>query len=98
MLTGIQTQSEAGVQPGASDHSRLVCGKINFATATKSRKSEPREGLFYFIGLKPQDLAFLKHWESSGFILWPTALKVFTRKGSLADGILWFILSPNNPS
>lgn len=82
VLTDIQTQNEAGAQPGASNLSRLVCGKINFATATKNRKSEKKKkekekAFFYFIALKPQDPAFLKHWESSGFMLWPTALKGF---------------------
>lgn len=78
VLTGIQTQNEAGAQPGASNLNRkcLWQNKLCYCRKEPEIRNEERP-FFYFIGLKPQDPAFLKHWESSGFIPWPTALQGF---------------------
>jgi hypothetical protein len=100
VLTSIQFLKAARAQPGASNLSTLVCGKINFAATKKSRKSEMRKGLFflfYFICLEPQDRAFLKQWEAQISCCDPQLLKFLPGEGVLAISTLWFVTSPNKP-
>lgn len=96
VLTGIQTQNEAGAQPGASNLNRKCLWQNKLCYCRKEPEIRNEERTF-FISLvwNHKILPSLNTGKAQVSYRGLQLFRVFlSGKGVLADGALWFILSP----